>query len=210
MKCLIITNNKGGTSKTTLAVHSLWWIANALKKKVLLIDLDEEQGGNAIRWCLAHKIRKPETGNIYQSVWGGHCVYLPNSIPVNYDLVIVDTRPSATQLVMLEEYVTHILVPFKGRFGREGLEDIIATIKDLQWDGKVPMRAIPVMTDTTIQSQRDIEMAKKIGIPLMSAIKYFPFVDRALEEGVPIWKTPWGIRSTLYERLKEIAEWVKP
>jgi cellulose biosynthesis protein BcsQ len=210
LKCLIITNNKGGTAKTTLAVHLLWWISIVAKKKVLLIDLDEEQGGNAVRWCLQHKIRKPELGKIYPSTWGGYCVYQPNGIPTTYDLIIVDTRPTATQMGALTECVTHILIPFKGRFGREGVEDIIDTIKDLRWNGKIPMHAIPVMTDTTIQATRDVEMAKRIGIPLFASIKYNPFVDRALEDGVPVWKTPWGLKSSLYVRLKEITEWVKP
>mgnify|MGYP000511553562 CR=1 FL=1 len=208
MKCLVITNNKGGVAKTTLAVHCLW-LASMMGKKALLIDLDEEQA-NATRWCLAHKIRKPEVEKKYKSEWGGEVVYMPSKIPENYDLIIVDTRPSSVELGDLVNYITHILIPFKGRFGREGIEDIIETIRWLGWDGRIPMRAIQVFADSTIQSRQDLELAQKIGIPTFAPIKYYPFVDHALERGVPIWKVPWGVRTTILQRIKEIIEWVKP
>lgn len=206
MKCLVITNNKGGVAKTTTAVHLLWY-ASQRGVKTVLYDLDEQQA-NATQWATGHKVRDPVSGEKYKSEWGGEVVYLPTQIETKYELIIVDTRPDATQLSVFNDYVTHILIPFKGRFSRNGIEDVLNTITYLNLKKKVSLCALPVMTDTTIQAVRDIEMAKRIGIPLMKPIRYYPFVERAEEEGRPVWTLPWGIRSTILDRIIDIYTWV--
>lgn len=207
MKIVIVTNNKGGVGKTTVAVHLLWASAERGIKSMLL-DMDEEQGGNAVRWCMAHQIRKPDPDRLYQSVWGGDCMYLPSKIPDGYQLYVVDTRPSISQIAQFEDILTHVVMPFRGRFAREGMEDLIQTAKDLRWDVRIPFGAIPNMTEYTVQSRVDIEKAKKLGIHMFSPIRYYPFVDKALEEGRPVWKTPWGSKTLIKQRMEEILKWI--
>ena len=43
MKTVVITNQKGGVGKTTIAAHFAWWLAEKEKAKVALVDLDSQR-----------------------------------------------------------------------------------------------------------------------------------------------------------------------
>jgi chromosome partitioning protein len=106
MKVLGLLSRKGGSGKTTLAVH-LAVVAQAGGRRVLLVDLDPQ--GSAAAWWRA---RTADTPELEAATPGKLPGLLEAARKAGVDLVVVDTRPSveadATQVATLSDFV---LVP---------------------------------------------------------------------------------------------------
>jgi chromosome partitioning protein len=114
-----IVSQKGGSGKTTLALHLA--IAAAEELKVLVIDLDPQQ--SAERW---HAIRQRTTGSKDDpSIAAGPYTKLPEMIRVakklGADLVLIDTPPK------LDKAITAALTP-----ATMGIIPVKSSILDLQ------------------------------------------------------------------------------
>src|SRR5262245_47499931 len=95
-----IVSQKGGSGKTTLALHLA--IAAAEELKVLVIDLDPQQ--SAERW---HSIRQRTTGSKDDpSIAAGPYTKLPEMLRVarklGADLVLIDRRPKLDSALTAE------------------------------------------------------------------------------------------------------------
>src|SRR4029078_7264013 len=123
MKVWSMFSQKGGSGKTTLALHLA--IAAAKKRKVLVIDLDPQQ--SAERW---HGIRQRNTGRKNErSIAAGPYQKLPDMLKtarkLGADLVLIDTPPKLDKAIIpaLKES-TMVLVPWKGTIlDLQALED---------------------------------------------------------------------------------------
>ena len=123
MKVWSIVSQKGGSGKTTLALHLA--IAAAKKRKVLVIDLDPQQ--SAERW---HGIRQRNTGlKDDPSIAAGPYQKLPDMLKtarkLGCELVLIDTPPKLDKAIIpsLKESTT-VLVPLKsGILDLQALED---------------------------------------------------------------------------------------
>lgn len=119
MRVWSIISQKGGSGKTTLALHLA--IAAAEDLKVLVIDLDPQQ--SAERW---HAIRQRATGSKDDpSIAAGPYTKLPEMIRVakklGADLVLIDTPPK------LDKAITAALTP-----ATLGIIPVKSSILDLQ------------------------------------------------------------------------------
>ena len=119
MRVWSIVSQKGGSGKTTLALHLA--IAAAEELKVLVIDLDPQQ--SAERW---HAIRQRTTGSKDDpSIAAGPYTKLPEMLRVarklGADLVLIDTPPK------LDKAITAALVP-----ATLGVIPVKTSILDLQ------------------------------------------------------------------------------
>ncbi|HEY7548569.1 MAG TPA: ParA family protein [Hyphomicrobiaceae bacterium] len=119
MRVWSIVSQKGGSGKTTLALHLA--IAAAEELKVLVIDLDPQQ--SAERW---HAIRQRTTGSKDDpSIAAGPYTKLPEMIRVakklGADLVLIDTPPK------LDKAITAALTP-----ATMGIIPVKSSILDLQ------------------------------------------------------------------------------
>ena len=125
MKVWSIVSQKGGSGKTTLALHLA--IAAAKRRKVLVIDLDPQQ--SAERW---HGIRQRITGaKDDPSIAAGPYQKLPDMLKtarkLGAELVLIDTPPKLDKAIIpsLKE-ATMVLVPLKGTIlDLQALEDSI-------------------------------------------------------------------------------------
>lgn len=123
MKVWSIVSQKGGSGKTTLALHLA--IAAAKKRKVLVIDLDPQQ--SAERW---HGIRQRNVGlkddpSIAAGPYQKLAEMLKTARRLGADLVLIDTPPKLDKAIIpaLKES-SMVLVPLKGTIlDLQALED---------------------------------------------------------------------------------------
>lgn len=125
MKVVGLLSRKGGSGKTTIAIH-LAVMAQAAGKRVLLIDLDPQ--GSAAAWWQA---RAEATPQLEQSEPSKLAALIEAARKDGVDLVIIDTRPSveadAVQVAAVSDLV---LVP--ARPGILDLRAILATLAIVQ------------------------------------------------------------------------------
>ena len=123
MKVWSIVGQKGGSGKTTLALHLA--IAAAKDRKVLVIDLDPQQ--SAERW---HAIRQRVTGaKDDPSIAAGPYQKLPDMLrtarKLGAELVLIDTPPKLDKAIIPAlKAATMVLVPLKSSIlDLQALED---------------------------------------------------------------------------------------
>ena len=123
MKVWSIVGQKGGSGKTTLALHLA--IAAAKDRKVLVIDLDPQQ--SAERW---HAIRQRVTGaKDDPSIAAGPYQKLPDMLrtarKLGAELVLIDTPPKLDKAIIPAlKAATMVLAPLKSSIlDLQALED---------------------------------------------------------------------------------------
>jgi len=92
-KIITITQQKGGSGKTTLAAHLAVAAARLHGKSVAIVDTDPQ--GSLGRWFMARAERsngaQPDMGFRTASAWGAR--YEAQSLAKDHDIVIIDTPP---------------------------------------------------------------------------------------------------------------------
>jgi len=145
MKVWSIVSQKGGSGKTTLALHLA--IAAAKDRKVLVIDLDPQQ--SAERW---HAIRQRVTGaKDDPSIAAGPYQKLPDMLrtarKLGAELVLIDTPPKLDKAIIPSlKAATMVLVPLKSTIlDLQALEDSADLINLAKARGKtaVILNAVP-------------------------------------------------------------------
>ena len=152
MKVWSIVSQKGGSGKTTLALHLA--IAAARDRKVLVIDLDPQQ--SAERW---HAIRQRTTGaKDDPSIAAGPYQKLPDMLRTAHklgaELVLIDTPPKLDKAIIpsLKE-ATMVLVPLKSTIlDLQALEDS----SDLINLAKARNKALVILNAVPTGQGRDI------------------------------------------------------
>ncbi|HEY1244504.1 MAG TPA: ParA family protein [Hyphomicrobiaceae bacterium] len=145
MRVWSIVSQKGGSGKTTLALHLA--IAAAEELKVLVVDLDPQQ--SAERW---HAIRQRTTGSKDDpSIAAGPYTKLPEMIRVakklGADLVLIDTPPKLDKAITAAlSPATLGIIPAKSSIlDLQALEDCVRVVDFAKARPKtvVVMNAVP-------------------------------------------------------------------
>jgi chromosome partitioning protein len=145
MKVWSIVSQKGGSGKTTLALHLA--IAVAKDRKVLVIDLDPQQ--SAERW---HAIRQRITGtkddpSIAAGPYQKLLDMLKTARKLGAELVLIDTPPKLDKAIIPSlKAATMVLVPLKSAvLDLQALEDTSDLINLAKARGKstVILNAVP-------------------------------------------------------------------
>lgn len=112
MICIAIYNSKGGTGKTTEAIHLAYGLSFAKpKSRILLIDLD---GQNSLKTYLKLKLDKMDAYEfLLEQAPLELCTYT-TPININGHVCSVDVMPASTKMSNFESKTTHIA-------GRENL-----------------------------------------------------------------------------------------
>ena len=116
-KVIAITQQKGGTGKTTLAVHLALAFIKYHNLKVAIIDTDPQ--GSLGKWFMIRTEKKLSNDNLTfktASLWGAQ--YESKTLKNDHDIVIIDTppkiesdaRPSieAADLVLIPMSASHV------------------------------------------------------------------------------------------------------
>ena len=91
-KVIIIAQQKGGTGKTTLAVHLALAFIKYHNLKVAIIDTDPQ--GSLGKWFMIREEKKLPNDNLTfktASLWGAQ--YESKALKKDHDIVIIDTPP---------------------------------------------------------------------------------------------------------------------
>jgi len=116
-KVITIAQQKGGTGKTTLAVHLALSFIKYYNLKVAIIDTDPQ--GSLGKWFMIRAERKNSTNNLTfktASLWGAQ--YESKILKADHDIVIIDTPPKiesdarpaieAADLVLIPMSASHV------------------------------------------------------------------------------------------------------
>ncbi len=91
-KVITICQQKGGTGKTTLAVHLALAFAKLHNLKIAIIDTDPQ--GSLGKWFVVRSEKKVSNENLTfktASLWGAQ--YESKTLKKDHDIVIIDTPP---------------------------------------------------------------------------------------------------------------------
>jgi chromosome partitioning protein len=139
MKILAVISQKGGSGKTTLAVH-LATVAAAAGHNVAIIDLDPQ--ATATKWGDRREAEAPE-------VVSGQAVRLPslisNAAANGADLLVLDTAPNADQIASLAARAADlVLIPCRpAKFDLEAIETTLLLVQTAQKPAYVVFNAVP-------------------------------------------------------------------
>lgn len=139
MKILAIVSQKGGSGKTTLAVH-LATAAAVAGYNVAIIDLDPQ--ATATKWGDRREADTPE-------VVSGQAVRLPaliNAAQANgADLLVLDTAPNADQIASLAARAADlVLIPCRpAKFDLEAIETTLLLVQTARKPAYVVLNAVP-------------------------------------------------------------------
>jgi chromosome partitioning protein len=169
MKVWSIVSQKGGSGKTTLALHLA--IAATRERKVLVIDLDPQQ--SAERW---HAIRQRTTGaKDDPSIAAGPYQKLPDMLrtarKLGAELVLVDTPPKLDKAIIPSlKAATMVLVPLKSSvLDLQALEDTSDLINLAKVRGRsaVILNAVPTAQNRETAVKESLRTASRLKLEVM-------------------------------------------
>ena len=186
MKVWSIVSQKGGSGKTTLALHLA--IAASKDLRVLVIDLDPQQ--SAERW---HTIRQRVTGSKDDpSIAAGPYQKLPDMLrtakKLGADLVLIDTPPKVDKAISASlAAATMVLVPAKSSIlDLQALEDSVDVVELAKARSKtvIILNAVPIgrTREATIKEVLRYANPHKLEI-LAERLSELPAFSQGLKSG---------------------------
>jgi chromosome partitioning protein len=192
MKVWSIVSQKGGSGKTTLALHLA--IAAAEDLKVLVIDLDPQ--ASAERW---HGIRQRATGSKDDpSIAAGPYTKLPEMIRVarklGAELVLVDTPPKLDKAITAAlAPATMAIIPVKTSIlDVQALEDCVRVVEFAKAKPKTVavMNAVPTGRAKDAAVKDVLRYAERHGLEVMTErLSDLPAYAQGLKSGRGVTET---------------------
>lgn len=135
---------------------------------------------------------------------------LISSLPEGYTFYIIDSISNSPQIQNFKDYITHILIPFRGRFKKDAMEDLIFTFthlsKYMKLTEKISVSAIPNMVSYTNLKSSDREKAYNLKIHLFEPIRYYHPISKLYFEDFPVWNTSY--RTNIKRIMRDILNWL--
>lgn len=172
MKKILVSNNKGGTGKTTISVH-LACASGNVGKKVLLVDTDLNQS-DAFRWLLKlnnDDVRKFDADKVYKTKFENVSV-IPTDNPdiiksiKGYDLVVIDSDPDMSGWAKFLGISDVVLIVFAGYMS---VDDAVEVIADAKRSSKKMVGVINKATQSYLGSKMYVE-AKRLNIEMFPVL----------------------------------------
>jgi chromosome partitioning protein len=197
MKSIAFLSQKGGSGKTTLAVHIA--VAASKHEKVVIVDCDPQ--GSATAWGQARKNKPPTVQKITPSA-------LPEALRKANDatLAIIDTPPHATPgMDVVASSVDVLLIPC-----RPSAFDLVAIASSVQIAKAAGTPAAFVLNGANSRSPEYNEARKVLerhGFPVCPVApgQRTPFV-RAISTGRAV--TEFAPRDKASEEIEALWKWV--
>lgn len=192
MKVWSIVSQKGGSGKTTLALHLA--IAAAKDLKVLVIDLDPQQ--SAERW---HALRQRATGaKDDPSIAAGPYQKLPDMLrtarKLGAELVLIDTPPKLDKAIVPSlTAATMVLVPLKSSIlDLQALEDCadLVNLAKVRSKTVVILNAVPTGRTKEATVKESLRHASRSRLEVMSErLSEMPSFSQGLKSGRGVTET---------------------
>jgi chromosome partitioning protein len=192
MRVWSIVSQKGGSGKTTLALHLA--IAATRDLKVLVIDLDPQQ--SAERW---HAIRQRSTGaKDDPSIAAGPHQKLPDMLKVAHklgaELVLIDTPPKLDKAIMPSlTAATLVVVPLKSSvLDLQALEDCADVVNLAKARSKtvVILNAVPTGRNKQAAVKDSLRYASRLKLEVMpERLSELPAFSQGLKSGRGVTET---------------------
>jgi len=192
MKVWSIVSQKGGSGKTTLALHLA--IAASRQQKVLVIDLDPQQ--SAERW---HAIRQRVTGSKDDpSIAAGPYQKLADMLrtarKLGADLVLIDTPPKLDKAIAPSlAAATMVLVPLKSSIlDLQALEDCADVVNLARARSKtvVVLNAVPAGRNKDAVVRESLRYAGRLKLEVApERLSELPEFSRGLKSGRGVTET---------------------
>jgi chromosome partitioning protein len=186
MKVWSVVSQKGGSGKTTLALHLA--IAAAKHQKVLVIDLDPQQ--SAERW---HAIRQRATGtkddpSIAAGPYQKLTDMLKTARKLGAELVLIDTPPKLDKAIIPSlTAASLVLVPLKSSIlDLQALEDCADIINLAKARGKavVILNAVPTGRATDAVVKASVRSASRLKLEVVpERLSELPAFSQGLKSG---------------------------
>lgn len=192
MKVWSIVSQKGGSGKTTLALHLA--IAAAKDLKVLVIDLDPQQ--SAERW---HALRQRATGaKDDPSIAAGPYQKLPDMLrtarKLGAELVLIDTPPKLDKAIVPSlTAATMVLVPLKSSIlDLQALEDCadLVNLAKVRSKTVVILNAVPAGRTKEATVKESLRHASRSRLEVLSErLSELPAFSQGLKSGRGVTET---------------------
>jgi len=202
MKKILVSNNKGGTGKTTISVHLACASGNT-GRKVLLVDTDINQA-DALRWVL--KLNNDDAGKfkvdkVYKTEFENVSVIPTDNSDIiksikGYDLVVIDSDPDVEGWAKFLDISDMVLIVFAGYMS---VDDAVEVIADAKRGNKKMVGIINKATQSYLGTKMYLE-AKKLHIDM------FPMLIRrttSFEKAYKGRKLAWKVAKA-YADLEEM------
>lgn len=173
-KVIVLTNQKGGCGKTTLAMNIAGTLA--LKSKVLLVDGDPQ--GSASRWASSSSDEKPylasvmSLANIENKVNREINKYIPD-----YGYIVVDCPPAmnsnftASALLAADLVLIPIIPSPTDLWAAVGIQKLISDVSDINEKIKARLIANMCQSNSTI-SKEALDLIKEFEFPKLKTDIY--------------------------------------
>jgi chromosome partitioning protein len=186
MKVWSVVSQKGGSGKTTLALHLA--IAAAKHQKVLVIDLDPQQ--SAERW---HAIRQRATGtkddpSIAAGPYQKLTDMLKTARKLGAELVLIDTPPKLDKAIIPSlTAASLVLVPLKSSIlDLQALEDCadIINLAKARSKAVVILNAVPTGRATDAVVKASVRSASRLKLEVVpERLSELPAFSQGLKSG---------------------------
>lgn len=184
MKVLTVFTSKGGSGKSTVAIH-MAVLASQQKRmnRTLLLDYDVQ--GSSTFWT---RLRKVENPPVLPADPGSFAGYLDQAEEEGIDLVVVDMPPhSATQAGLVLSRSDLVLVPVRpGAFDIGAIETTVEAITENETRGMFVLNQVPSRGPEGDEAEEVLtQLAPQIPVAKSRLITRKPF-STALNAGMAI------------------------
>ncbi len=201
MKTLAIVSQKGGSGKTTLAVH-LAVAAERKKKRVAIIDLDPQ--ASALEW---HSRRSAATPEVITATAEQLPVLLKQAEANGADLAIIDTAPHSDRAATIAaSHADLVLIPCRpSAFDIAAMEKTLSLLKLTAAKDRaaIVLNAAPPRGGQVDEAETGLaELARVVPVRMHHRAAYSYAVNdgRSVEEFDPYSKAA--------EEIRELFEWI--
>ncbi len=176
MKSIVFLAQKGGSGKTTLAVH-LAVVAEEMGERVAIVDTDQQ--GSATAWV---KIREAPSPMIASAAPAELSRIRGLAKEEDYTLLVVDTAPhAAPEAHHAVELADRVVIPCRPTaFDLAAVSATVAIVKSLKKPACFVLNACPVRAPEVREAQ---EALKAHGLPIAPLIGERRAFSRAIATG---------------------------